>query len=433
MSKPTSAAPPPLRGAVAVLFAGLVANAMGHSFVLVVLPALGRQLGFGDVQTGLLLSLSALALTLSAPLWGTLCESWGRRRVLLIGLTAAAVFPAVLAVLVDLRLSLALSATLAFTLLLGLRLPQAVVAGGVMPAAQAFLADVTSADRRAGGMGLMGAAFGIGSIAGAALAFGLGGAGVTVALWGIAGVIGAALILLWRALPEPPRAAADPGLPVGRVVLSRVWPFLGITACGLAVYGLLQQVTALRLQDGFGLTPDPSIRMAGAVMMATMAAMIVTQGLLVRKLAWSPAQLLRVGSAIALLSMGLAVLAPSVPVLVFAMAGVGASLGLVLPGNLASLSLRTGAGAQAKAAGINGLAQGVGMASGPLLGAGLHQISPTTPYIAAAGVLIVLLVLAWGATRASCSPDALLRSPSDRDDASDSHTDGPPLSEETPS
>jgi len=255
MSTFTSAAPTPLRrapfrGAVAVLFAGLVANAMGHSFVLVVLPALGRQLGFGDVQTGLLLSLSALALTLSAPLWGTLCEAWGRRRVLLTGLAAAAVFPAVLAVLVDLRLSLVLSATLTFALLLGLRLPQAVVAGGVMPAAQAFVADVTSADRRAGGMGLMGAAFGIGSIAGAALAFGLGGSGVTIALWVIAGVIGAALVLLWRALPEPPRAAARPGLPVRRVVLARVWPFLGITACGLAVYSLLQQVTALRLQDG---------------------------------------------------------------------------------------------------------------------------------------------------------------------------------------
>ena len=38
------------------LFAGLLGNAAGHSFLFVVLPPLGRRMGFADLQTGALLS-----------------------------------------------------------------------------------------------------------------------------------------------------------------------------------------------------------------------------------------------------------------------------------------------------------------------------------------------------------------------------------------
>lgn len=378
------------RWAVPALLALLAANAVGHSFVLIVLPPLGRQMGFGDLRTGMLVGLSALVLTLSGPVWGHVCEKVGRRPVLLAGLAAAGLFPVLFAAVVAGRLSSALGAGSAFALLLAARLAQSAGTGGIMPGAQAYLADSTSTERRAAGMGLMGAAFGIGTVAGAALAWRLGGTQVVVALLMIAALIGGVLVAAWRLLSEPPHVPArDEG---ERLRVGEVWPFLLVTLCGLAVYGLLQQVTALRFQDAFGLSPEQSIGRSGATLMLTMAVMILTQGVIVRRLGWMPSRLLRVGAVGAALAMLAATLAPSAASLMGATAGLGAFLGLLLPGNLAALSLRAGDGAQAKAAGLNAIGQGLGMAAGPMLGAALYQLSPSAPY--GVGVLLLLVVCA---------------------------------------
>jgi hypothetical protein len=54
--------------------------------------------------------------------------------------------------------------------------------------------------------------------------------------------------------------------------------------------------------------------------------------------------------------------APGLPFIIISMAALGASLGLVVPGNLAAMSLATGMGAQGKVAGINTVALGIGLA-----------------------------------------------------------------------
>lgn len=385
---------------MAALLGGLLANGAGHSFLLIVLPPLGRGLGFGDVRTGLLLSLSALLLVVAGPAWGHVCDRWGRRRVLVAGLGAAALFPVAMASILAGHADGALSGEAAFALLLAARLVQSALSAGIMPAAQAVLADLTSADRRAGGMGMMGAAFGMGAILGGAFAWRMGGTDPIAALLIIAALIAAGTLAVWLRVGEPDRGAAWPDGPAA--VRAGGWPrladirrFLAITLCGLTAYSLLQQVTALRLQDSFGLPPVDSVQRGGAILALTMAVMVATQGLAVRWLDWSPIRLLRAGAGIAALAMAAAALAPSPALLMAAMAGVGGGLGLLLPGNLAMLSLRTATDAQARTAGLNGIGQGLGMAAGPLLGAALHQFSPVAPYWAAAAILCAVCALAF--------------------------------------
>ncbi|SMH39410.1 MFS transporter [Azospirillum agricola] len=395
--------------AAAALFGGLLANGAGHSFLLIVLPPLGRSLGFGDVRTGMLLSLSALLLVVAGPAWGHVCDRWGRRRVLVAGLAAAALFPAAMAAILAGHAGGVLSSDAAFALLLAARLVQSALSAGIMPAAQAFLADVTSADRRAGGMGMMGAAFGLGAILGGALAWRMGGTDPAAALLAIAALIAAGTLAVWLRIDEPARkdgAAAVPpgGWPRGRVRLADIRPFLAITLCGLMAYSLLQQVTALRLQDAFGLTPVDSVRRGGAILALTMTVMVATQGLAVRWLGWPPVRLLRAGAVTATLALLAAALAPSPALLTAAMAGLGGGLGLLLPGNLATLSLRTPPDAQARTAGLNGVGQGIGMAAGPLLGAALHQISPAMPYWAGVAILCTVCALAFRGRRPARSP-----------------------------
>ena len=149
------------------LFAGLLGNAAGHAFLFVVLPPLGRRMGFADLQTGVLLSLGALALIVAAPAWGVVSEKRGRRPVLLIGFAGVALAFALLGLVVSLRLDGTITIAVAFALLLAVRVVQSLTSGGLLPAAQAYMADTTSADRRAGGMGRMAASFGLGSVVGA--------------------------------------------------------------------------------------------------------------------------------------------------------------------------------------------------------------------------------------------------------------------------
>lgn len=383
--------------ATAALFGGLLANGAGHSFLLIVLPPLGRSLGFGDVRTGALLSLSALLLVAAGPLWGHVCDRWGRRRVLVAGLSAAALFPVAMAAVLAGHADGALSTGAAFALLLAARLVQAALSAGIMPAAQAFLADVTSHDRRAGGMGMMGAAFGLGAILGGAFAWRMGGTAPGAALLVIAALIAAGTVAVWLFVGEPARgtASAQTAPVAAWPRLADLWPFLAVTLCGLTAYSLLQQVTALRLQDAFGLSPAESVQRGGAILAFTMAAMVAMQGLVVRRLGWPPARLLRAGAAAALAAMLAAALAPSPALLMVAMAGLGAGLGLLLPGNLASLSLHAAPGAQARTAGLNGIGQGIGMAAGPVLGAALHQLAPVMPYWAGAVFLAAVCALAF--------------------------------------
>ncbi|MET3649225.1 MFS transporter [Phyllobacterium ifriqiyense] len=383
------------------LFLCLTINFTGQSFLLVVLPPLGRLLGFSDIQTGAILSISALLLMASAPVWGYLSERIGRRPILLTALAGAAITAAAFSAIVSLRLAGSLSALLTLGLFMSVRTAQSIASSGLLPAAQAYMADITTPAQRAGGMGVLGSAIGLGAILGAALAWKIA---PTDPAWAFAiiavlAVIALASLLLFA--NEPVRGAHNISLDA-RLPLARIWPLLLITVVSISAYSILQQVIALRLQDALGFTVEESISRGGAALMATAIAMIAVQACAIRLFRWDPARLLGVGAVLAVVSMLICSMVNSYVEIFGTLVLLGIGLGLMLPGNLASLSLRTGAGAQGKAAGINVVAQGLGQAIGPLSGAALHRISPQVPFVAATILLTIACVVAictWRSTK----------------------------------
>ena len=399
---------PPSRHGLAqvALFLALMANAAGQSFLVVVLPPLGRRLGFTDIQTGAILSASALLLMIAAPTWGYLTERIGRRPVLMIALTGATLAPLGFGFIVGRRLDGTMSAVLALGLFLAARSAQTLLSAGLLPASQAYVADITAPEARAGGMGILGAAYGLGAIIGSALAWRIGGSDAVLAFLLVSGLAGLALATVILLVPEPRRGnpeaaslAADPNL-------SRIWPFFAITLVSISAYSIVQQVVALRLQDAMGFASDDSIAKAGLALMATALAMIVVQGAVLRMLALRPETLLGAGTPLAAVALLLATFARGYAELFGALVLLGVALGLMLPGNLASLSLRTGPGAQGKAAGFNVVGQGLGLAIGPLTGAALHQLSPQMPFLAATVLLAIAFALAIAASRTRGVPSA---------------------------
>lgn len=385
------------------LFLALVASITGQSFLLIILPPLGRRLGLTDLQTGAILSASALTLIICAPIWGYLSERIGRKPVFLVALGATASAWFLYSFFLSWRGDGLIGAALFLWLFFSIRILHVVLAAGLLPAAQAYMADVTESKDRTGGMGLIAAAYGFGTIAGAALTWAIGGERTVLAFGLVTALLCAAVVTVLLFVPESHQKNASQSVEHQRLQLKRIWPLLVITLLAFAAYSIVQQVIALRLQDALGFSSEAAISMAGASLLITALAMTAVQAGVLHYSPGRPEMLLGLGTLLAALSMVLCAYAQNYSEIFGVFALFGVSLGLVLPANLASLSLRVGARAQGKAAGVNVIGQGLGLTVGPLAGAGLHQISPQTPFLVAASLLIlasVLAILAWHSTRA---------------------------------
>jgi len=154
---------PPHRHSMAqiALFLAIMANAAGQSFPLVVPPPLARASSWlHEHPDRAILSASAHLLMIAAPTWGYLTECVGRRPVLVIALTGAMLAPLAFGSIVGRRLDEAVSSALAFSLFFAARPVQTLLSAGLLPASQAYVADITVPEVRAGGVGVFRAAYG---------------------------------------------------------------------------------------------------------------------------------------------------------------------------------------------------------------------------------------------------------------------------------
>ncbi|MFO8030787.1 MAG: MFS transporter [Cyclonatronaceae bacterium] len=148
------------KGSLATVFLVVLIDLIGFGLVLPLLPFYAREFSATPVVIGLLYSIYSFAQLIFSPVWGSLSDRIGRRPIMLLS-TAGAVVAYIIFGLAGSLFVLFLSRLVAG------------VMGGNIATAQAYIADVTTDEDRARGMGLIGAAFGIGFVLGPALASGL--------------------------------------------------------------------------------------------------------------------------------------------------------------------------------------------------------------------------------------------------------------------
>lgn len=129
---------------------------MGFGIVLPLLPFYAARFGASGTEIGLLITVYSVAQLFLAPLWGRISDRVGRRPILILGLLGSAAS----------YLVFAYAGTLAILFLSRI---MAGIGGATVPVAQAYITDITPPERRAGNLGLIGAAFGLGFIFGPAL------------------------------------------------------------------------------------------------------------------------------------------------------------------------------------------------------------------------------------------------------------------------
>jgi DHA1 family tetracycline resistance protein-like MFS transporter len=181
--------------AIAFIFVTLVIDILGIGLIIPILPKLVQEFRGGDVSAasqtvGWLAALYSLMQFAWAPLLGSLSDRFGRRPVLLISLLGTGLDYFLLAYAPNLNWFFVGRIVAGIT-------------GANIATASAYIADVTPPEKRAASFGLVGAAFGLGFIAGPALGGLLGNVGLRVPFL----VAGGLTLLNWfyglLILPEP--------------------------------------------------------------------------------------------------------------------------------------------------------------------------------------------------------------------------------------
>lgn len=377
------------------LFAGLFAAWAALMAAYPVFPPIARQLGLSEVQTGALISLSALIMVLVSPFWGGLSERWGRKTVFLVGIFGAAGSIALFAVVLELGLAGVLTGTALFALLILARLPIGLLVAAAPVAAQAYVADTTDAEHRAGGMAKVGAANALGLIAGPAVAAFLVTFGLLVPFYAGAAMVVVVATVVLVAMPDSPRRVHSGPPSRLRPWDRKLWPFLLIGFVSVMLVSLIQVSIGFFLIDRFGLTVAEAAQTGAVAFFVVGIALVAVQGVMIPKLKWAPARLLHLGLPVMALGLAGLIAAPAVwgVYLAFAVTGIGA--GMTFPGFQAGVTLAVGEDEQGAVAGLAGSANAGGAVFGPLVGTALYQISPTLPYLGGVVILALLAGFAW--------------------------------------
>ena len=74
-----------------ILAAGLLCVGAGQSIVFITIPPIARDLGLNEIQIGSIFATSALAWMILSPIWGSLSDSVGRKKIVIVGLLGFAV------------------------------------------------------------------------------------------------------------------------------------------------------------------------------------------------------------------------------------------------------------------------------------------------------------------------------------------------------
>jgi multidrug resistance protein len=388
------------RRALLTVFVTVLLDLLGFGMILPLLPFYAQDYGASEFQIGLLFASYSAAQLVCAPLLGRLSDRFGRRPLIL-----ASLFTGVVAYL-------AFAVAGSFAALIVARTASGVAAAN-LGIAQAYIADVTTPDQRAKGMGLIGAAFGLGFIGGPALGGLLGMIShVAVPLGAAAlGALNLVLALIWlpesRTAGDRERARSTRWLDLAglarlgrdRTLLGMMTLFFLVTFC----FAQMEATLALFCQARFGFGQVQTSWLfvfVGVVMVAV-------QGGLVGRLARHFGERPLIYAGIVLMAAGLLLLptAPGLGVLLVASGLMALGNGLFNPSYLGLLSRLAADDSQGGTLGLSRSFSALARVLGPPVGTWVFgHFGAAWPFWSAGGLMAVTLGFGWLVLGAAGAP-----------------------------
>ncbi len=378
-----------------VLFS-VLATGIGQSMTFTLLAPLGREVGFGEVQVGLVISCSALLFTLTSPVWGRTSDRWGRKPVLLLGLFGYAFGCILFATAFYFGLKGLLSGMTLYLLVISARVLMASLMSAAPSAASAYIADTTSVEQRVAGMGRLGAARTLGAILGPAMCGLLAVIGLLTPLYIAAGITLLSTVMVAIIVKEPPRTTSQPASKLKlKLFDDRYFPYILIGFVAFLAFSMTSQTIGFYIQDRFVLDGKGTAQALGLGMMVAAAMSFFSQAYLAGRVKLSPVWLMKLGLPVLMIGYCSLLFANTIAVLVIFLGIMGLGLGMVSPGITAGASLSVGAEEQGAVSGLVSACPAAGFVLGPVVGTSLYQLNPALPYLCACALMLPLTIYAW--------------------------------------
>ena len=392
---------PNARSSLTIIFVTVFVDLLGFGIVLPLLPYYAREFHASGTTAGGLIAVYSAMQFVFAPLWGRWSDRVGRRPAILVSLGGS-------------TLSYLLFACADGVGLLFVSRVLAGVAGANIAVAQAFIADRTTERERARGMGLIGAAFGLGFVFGPAIGGVLAHYGHRAPGYAAALICGLNLLSAYVRLPEslPPerrreqRALTHPSAQLLVALRSpKLAPLLLMFAAIVFAFSTMETTLSLLCAAAYKLSATHIYWLFGYMGVMT----TIMQGGLIGRLSRhvDEQRLAFIGAV--LLAVGLAgtPFSPPVVPLLFSLGAIAFGQGIASP---VLSSLISKAGAEQQQGEVLGVSQSLGSLSrilGPLWGGALFDLGgPAGPYVSTA----VLLVLV-GIVTVSLIPRSVVAAP----------------------
>ncbi len=373
---------------IGLLFFTLVVVMMGFGMVIPILPFYVEQFNAGGSALGLLMAVYALMQFIFAPVWGRLSDQHGRKPILMVGILGNAIA----------NLLFGLSNQL--WMLFAARALAGILSSATLPTAMAYIGDSTSEEDRGGGMGIMGAAMGVGMVIGPGIGGWLAARSLALPFFLAAGLSLVALLLVWWLLPES--LTAEARREMGETAVSGsfksqftdMWQALSGPIGFLLLLAFLVSFGLTNFESVFGLYSlqrfDYGPQQVGGILMFIGLLSAVVQGGLTGPLSrrWGESAIIKasllgsaIGFAIMLLAFNLATILLTVGFFIISNA--------MLRPAVSSLTSRRARGGQGVAMGLNNSFMSLGRIVGPVWAGFLFDVNIHWPYLSGAVVMLV--------------------------------------------
>jgi multidrug resistance protein len=388
-----------------VIFTTVLVDLIGFGMVIPLVGLYGRHYGATALQLSILGAIFSVLQFFFTPLWGSLSDRLGRRPIILISLAGSTISYLIFGLAPN------------YTWLLVARAFGGLFAANIS-AAQAYIADVTPPKDRAKGMGLIGAAFGIGFTLGPPLG-GLSAAKLGLAAPGFiaAAICGINFFLAVFRLPESltaelrakaSRRSLAP-LQIKRLLNARNHPDLWflLMAAFLITFAFsnMEQTFSLLFQTKFSIPTGEAGLKTGMVLMVSSIIGAIIQGGLIRKLAprFGERNLLMTGLVFNLIAMSIFPFGPTYWTYFVIAIPLSFGSALINPSLAALISQTASESEQGETLGLyQGLAS-LARAAGPFYGLMTFSVQYFIPYLTASLISLILLMISiriWkGATQ----------------------------------
>lgn len=366
-----------------ILFFTMVVVMLGFGMIIPIMPFYIKSFGASGSALGSLMAVYGFLQFVFSPIWGGLSDRIGRKPVLMIGVLGNALA----------QLLFGLSTEL--WMLFAARALAGLLSSATLPTAMAYIGDSTDSKDRSSGMGIIGAAMGLGMVLGPGLAGILAERSLSVPFFLASGLSIAALIMIIFTLPEPERKSQPPAVTgqhasrLGQMFQALVGP-IGVLylMVFLLTFGLtnFESVFGLYAVDRYAYTPKQVGLVLTTIGLISALMQGVATGPVTRR--FGEVKVIKASLLGSAVGFYILTLPDRLPGVLFAAGFFAFCNAMLNPAAQALISRQARAG-QGITMGLSNSFQSLGRIIGPLYAGYMFDVSLNLPYLSGAFIMTV--------------------------------------------